>query len=105
MSNNGPEQDETFQKLVRETGKIEWKALAPHYESGGLVLVDNPLDLVKVAYSFAKDERDKVAAWMDEGRVARVSEEQMQQWNGTDPLFWAVVVAPWVLIQPVITRQ
>lgn len=94
------EQSEVFQKLLRETGKIDWTALAPHYESGGLVLVDRELDLVKVAYSFAQDEKDSVTAWLQAGQVTRVEPEQVEQWNREKPRFWAVVVAPWVLIQP-----
>lgn len=91
--------DETFQKLMRETGKIEWKLLASHLESGGLVLVKNPLDLVKVAYSFAKDDKNAVADWLASGDLQRVEAPQVEEWNAANPTFWAVVVAPWVLIQ------
>lgn len=102
MSNSQtPEQTETFQKLLRETGKIDWHSLAPHFGGGDLVLVQRELDLVHVAYSFAEDERDTVAQWLTEGRVARVEAHQVSQWDKEDPQFWAVVVAPWVLIQPV----
>jgi len=94
-------QDETFQKLLRETGKIEWKLLAPHFDSGGLVLVDASLDLVKVAHSFAKDDKQAVAAWLDAGKLQRVDEDQVKSWNESQPIFWAVVVAPWVLMQAV----
>jgi hypothetical protein len=98
-------QDETFQKLLRETGKIEWKLLSPHFESGGLVLVKNPLDLVKVAHSFATDDKKAVAAWLESGQLQRVDKDQVDAWDADNPIFWAVVVAPWVLIQPVDTAQ
>lgn len=93
-------QDETFQKLLRETGKIEWKLLAPHFDSGGLVLADASLDLVKVAHSFARDDKQAVAAWLEAGNLQRADEDQVKTWNESEPIFWAVVVAPWVLIQP-----
>ena len=96
-------QDETFQKLARETGKIEWKLLSSHLDSGGLVLVNNPLDLVKVAYSFAKDDKTAVAQWLEAGQIQRVEQDQTEAWDAAGPTFWAVVVAPWVLIQPVRT--
>ena len=35
------------------------------------------------------------------GKVARVSDEQAREWAETDALVWAVVVSPWVLVQPV----
>lgn len=91
---------EVFQKLLRETGKIDWASLAPHYESGGLVLVDSELDLVRVAYGFAEDEKESVARWLQQGQVTKVEAEQVEEWNRSKPEFWAVVVAPWVLIQP-----
>lgn len=100
-SSQTPEQSETFQKLLRETGKIEWRRLAAHYEGGSLVVVDPSLDLVRVAYSFARDEQASVAQWLENGLVSRVEAAQVNCWNQEDPQFWAVVVAPWVLIQPV----
>lgn len=102
---DGLPQDETFQKLLRETGKIEWKLLSPHFESGGLVLVENPLDLVKVAHSFAVDDKEAVAAWLESGQLQRVDKDQVEVWDAANPTFWAVVVAPWVLIQPVDTAH
>lgn len=96
-----PRNSETFQKLLRETGKIEWKLLAPYFESGDLVMVENPLDLVMVAYRFAEDDKEQVAKWLEAGQVARLGAEQAQQLDDENPMFWAVVVAPWVLIQPV----
>jgi hypothetical protein len=93
--------DETFQKLARETGRIEWKLLSSHLDSGGLVLVNNPLDLVKVAYSFAKDDKAAVSKWLESGQIQRVEQAQADAWDAAEPIFWAVVVAPWVLIQPV----
>jgi|SRR5690606_10727337 len=96
-----PRTSETFQKLLRETGKIEWKLLAPQFESGDLVIIDESLDLVMVAYCFAEDNKEQVAAWLEAGQIARITAEQAAPWDEENPLFWAVVVAPWVLIQPV----
>lgn len=98
---NDPRNSETFQKLLRETGKIEWALLAPHFESGDLVMVRNPLDLVMVAYRFAEDDKEQVGQWLEAGEVARLEAEQARQFDEENPMFWAVVVAPWVLIQPV----
>lgn len=96
-----PRNSDVFQKLLRETGKIEWELLAPQFESGDLVFIDESLDLVMVAYCFAEDKKQQVAAWMGAGQLSRVTAEQAAPWNEENPTFWAVVVAPWVLIQPV----
>lgn len=95
------ENTDTFRKLNRETGKIEWRSLAPQLEQGALVFVDKPLDLVRVAYSFARDDKTQVAQWLETGEIRRVEADQAARWDEEDPVFWAVVVAPWVLIQPV----
>lgn len=65
------------------------------------MVVDSSLDLVRVAYSFAKDDKATVENWLTEGQVTRVESKQVSEWNKKTPEFWAVVVAPWVLIQMV----
>jgi len=91
----------TAAKLNQETARIDWSALQPFFARGQTVLVRPGLDLVAVATAFASDQRDVVATWMEAGEVARVSDAQAEDWSQTNAEMWAVVVAPWVLIQPV----
>jgi len=34
------------------------------------------------------------------GKLGKVTDEQATAWVDTDALLWAVVVSPWVLVQP-----
>jgi hypothetical protein len=38
---------------------------------------------------------------MAAGQFGKVSDEQAQHWWDEDAVLWAVVVSPWVLVQPV----
>ena len=61
--------------------------------------VDASLDLVAVAHAVAQNEADKVAAWMARGEVGKVAESRAVDLLERNPPLWAVVVAPWVLVQ------
>jgi hypothetical protein len=38
---------------------------------------------------------------MAAGKFGKVSDEQATVWYESDALLWAVVISPWVLVQPV----
>jgi hypothetical protein len=86
-------------KLNGETAKLRWAELEPHYARGALVTVVPDADLVEVAVCMARDDRPTFERWLADGTVERTSEETAQDWRDRDPVLWAVVVAPWVLVQ------
>lgn len=88
-------------RLNSETGKLLWPELERHFARGVVVAVAQELDLVEVAHAMARDDKAALAAWLESGQVARASTEQAGDWQQRQPTFWAVVVAPWVLIQEV----
>jgi hypothetical protein len=53
-----------------------------------------------VALRIAHDDKEPIARWMREGRVAKVSDAQAQEWQASDARLWASVVSPFVLVQP-----
>ncbi len=67
--------------------------------SPALLQVDAALDLVEVAEALAGDDREKVAAWLSGGGLSKVGEDAAKDFLERDPTLWAVVVAPWVVIQ------
>ena len=92
------------EKLVREelneqTAKIEWKELERHFARGVLIKVTPELDLVEVGAAMVRDDVKLLEVWAKEGKVVRAGEEDARRWVDSDPVFWAVVVAPWVLVQ------
>lgn len=100
MNESNQIQTETLtEKLNRDTARIAWSALENHYQEGSVIAVDDSLDLIEVAANFSLDNTEKVKAWLTAALVARVSEEKAQKWRESDQQVWAVVVAPWVLVQ------
>ncbi|ODU01052.1 MAG: hypothetical protein ABS89_08030 [Thiobacillus sp. SCN 63-1177] len=65
-------------KLNLETAQLGWPELERHFARG---------DVIKV-----------------EGRIARAGIADAEDWHTRQPMFWAVVVAPWVLVQEAVKQ-
>jgi len=88
-----------YAKLLGETASISWNELQPFFARGALLWVEAPLDLIEVAQAVAENQADKVTTWLASGEVSKVTESKALDLFERDPPLWAVVVAPWVLIQ------
>ena len=88
-------------KLISETGKLEWHELERHFARGAVVAVNPGIDLIEVALCMANDDREAMERWFDAGTVRRAETTDAEAWVKAQPLFWAVVIAPWVVIQEV----
>ncbi len=88
-------------KLNAETGKLAWKELERHFARGVVVWVAPQLDLVDVAFQVSKDAKASVEGWMNRGLVRRAEVQDAMVWHEQQAIFWAVVAAPWVLIQEI----
>lgn len=86
-------------RLNTETGRITWGELERHFARGVVVRVEPDLDLVAVAAAFVRDDEASVMAWMTDQRLWRATAEDARDWHERDPALWAVVAAPWVLVQ------
>jgi hypothetical protein len=62
--------------------------------------VNEALDLIDVAIQISRDNKEQVLGWMENGMVTRVTDAQALAWYETDAEVWAVVVRPYVLVQP-----
>ena len=87
-------------KMNLETSRIAWRELQRFFAIGAAIYVSSELDLVEVAYQVSEDNKAQVTAWMEAGQVARVTDMQAQMWFDEDAEMWAVVVSPYVLVQP-----
>lgn len=88
-------------KMNLETARIAWRELQRFFASGAAIYVDGTLDLVEVAFQVSEDNEIQVKAWLDAGQLAPVTDEQALAWYEGDADMWAVVVSPYVLVQPV----
>ena len=82
-----------------QTARIPWHDLQTHYARGNVVIVSPALDLVEVAVQLGMDNSQVFQGWIEGGDIAAVSEEQALHWYDSHAVLWAVVAAPWVLIQ------
>lgn len=96
---SSPQHEFLRAKLNQETAEIPWTELLRFYAAGSVISVADDLDLVEVAARMSGDDTEAVARWIDENRIARVSDAQAQAWVASDASLWTVVVKPWILVQ------
>ena len=101
MKMTAPDPQEILRAKVNlETSRIAWKELQRFFASGAAIFVSDDLDLVEVAFQFAQDNKAQVERWLLTDKAGKVSDEQARIWLEADATVWAVVVSPWVLVQP-----
>ncbi|MBQ0747985.1 MAG: DUF2288 domain-containing protein [Marinobacter sp.] len=91
--------DETKARLNLETSRIRWHELQTYYARGQVVRVGSNLDLLDVACDLVADNRALFEQWLTAGDVGDVSPELARAWYDRNTELWAVVIAPWVLVQ------
>lgn len=89
------------QQINLETAQILWHELQRFFASGNAIAVDSSLDLTHVAAQIVADNATQIKTWMDAGLVDAVKDTQAQLWHEQNAVVWAVVIKPWVLVQPI----
>lgn len=88
-------------KVNLETAQMQWREMQRYFASGAAIFVAPELDLVETAYQMSEDNAPLISQWMAAGQFGKVTDAQAQVWWDADAVLWAVVVSPWVLVQPV----
>ena len=90
----------TRDELALSINEAEWSFLRAHLERGGLILINNTLDLAEVGVKIARDDTAPVEEWIHAGNIGKPSETQIQAWDAdTQKKFAMLIVSPYVLIQ------
>jgi hypothetical protein len=89
-------------KLNLETAQLAWPELERHFARGDVIKVAVGVDLIDAALHIAENNTATVEAWLADRRIARAELADAEDWHARQPMFWAVVVAPWVLVQEVL---
>jgi hypothetical protein len=89
-------------KLNLETAQLAWPELERHFARGSVIKVAIGTDLVNAALHVAENNTATVQEWLANGRITRAELSDAEDWHARQPMFWAVVVAPWVLVQEVL---
>lgn len=95
------EEISTGEKLEKYTGEIRWSYLKPHFEAGSLIWVSDELSLTEVGEAVTNDHSDTVDSWKKQGLLLIPSEPHAEYWESIDACFCALVVSPFVLVQPI----
>lgn len=96
----GDDGSSPLEKLEKYTGEVDWTYLKPHFENSALVWVDPSLSLVEVGHAFSIDDAERVRTWRQAGDLVTPSAPHATHWAETGARFSALVVSPFVLIQP-----
>ena len=94
--------EDVLAKINSETSKIAWAKLLPFFAKGMSIYISHKLDLVDAAYELSQDNKKQIEEWMIDGLIANVSDEQASAWHESNVVVWAVVIKPWVLVQPIV---
>ena len=86
-------------EYLGQTARINWHELQTYYARGAVVLVGAGLDLVEVAVQLGLDNTAQFKQWIADEMIGAVPEAQALEWYNSNQELWAVVAAPWVLVQ------
>ncbi|MAB77593.1 MAG: hypothetical protein CMO47_14190 [Verrucomicrobiales bacterium] len=100
----GDDQTTSLEKLEKYTGIVEWSYLKPHYKNEALIFVDLSLSITEVGEALANDDADKVSLWRSTGDIITPSAPHASYWEESQTKFKALVVSPFVLIQPIQSK-
>lgn len=87
--------------LNAQTGQLSWNELSRHFARGVVIVVHTGEDLITVAESLVNDLSDEVGRLQQEEKLHRAVDHDAIRWQRDQSDFWAVVVAPWVLVQEI----
>lgn len=96
MSN---EISDLYAQLIGQTARMSWAEIMPIFAKGMVLLVASDQDLVAVAEQIINDDKKTISALMQQKALHNLQDEQALDFQQRDPELWAVVVAPWLIVQ------
>ena len=90
------------EEFHNQTARIAWHDLQTYYARGSVIRVGEALNLVEVAVQLGMDNTGQFQTWIEAGAIASVEESEAKTWFDSNPTLWAVVAAPWVLVQDIL---
>ncbi len=96
----GNDPSSPLEKLEKYIGETDWTYLRSPFENGALLWVDPALSLVEVGHALSIDDAERVREWRRRGDLVTPSAPHASHWEATQARFTALVVSPFVLVQP-----
>lgn len=92
--------------LAASMGPIEFTDIRAHLARDAVILVDASLDLLDVGEAIARDDKARVAKWIEAGLVGKPSLDKLEAWAKISGSAWtALVVQPFVLVREGLTAE
>jgi len=86
-------------RLNTEAARIPWRELQRHFARGAILVIAADLDLIEVAVKMVRDQVSDIEAWRSNDQIRPAGDDDALAWLQRDAALWAVVAAPWVLVQ------
>ena len=88
------------EELALTIDEAQWDCLRAHLHRGGLILVDDALDLADTAHRVAADEVETIQRLVEQGMIGKPSDEKIRLWEeDKQKKFAMLIVSPYVLFQ------
>jgi hypothetical protein len=88
------------EELALTIDEADWSCLRAHLRRGGLILVDDSLDLADTAYKVAADDVEVIQQLVEEGMIGKPSDSKIRTWEEDQhKKFAMLIVSPYVLFQ------
>lgn len=88
------------EELALSIDEAEWEWLRAHLERGGIILVDDSLNLADAALKVAGDDTETIEQWVVSGRIGKPTASQILMWDrDRHRKFAMLIISPFVLIQ------
>ncbi len=97
--NASKKNSELFAELNAQCAKISFKELEKHFARGVMLVADDSLDLVQVGVALVEDDAEQVTKWRDSKLIRAAEMDDAALWYEQEAILWALVCAPWVLVQ------
>ncbi len=88
-------------KLKTEVEQADWDMLKVHHQNGAVFIVSGSLQLLDAAVAIAQDKSQFVKVWLDNGELARPTEDQVKNFEASpyEKICDFVIIQPYVLIR------
>lgn len=88
------------EEMALTIDEADWSCLRAHLGRGGLILVDDSLDLADTAHKVAADDVKIIQHLMENGMIGKPPESKIRSWEeDVHKKFSMLIVSPYVLFQ------
>ncbi|HIJ81962.1 MAG TPA: DUF2288 domain-containing protein [Desulfuromonadales bacterium] len=88
------------EELTLSIDEAEWGWLRAHLDRGGLILVNDALDLADTAHKVAADDVEIIRSLVESGMLGKPSDTMIRSWDeNKHKIFSILIVSPYILFQ------